>query len=45
MSSNFGIKTKIPVDSSKEYPKSWHTSQEQLVSHHFMWNMISISML
>jgi len=31
MSSNQGINTKIPLDSSKIYPRTWHTTQEQLV--------------
>lgn len=31
MSSNQGVATKIPLDSTKLYPKTWHTTQEQLV--------------
>jgi hypothetical protein len=26
------VKTKIPLDKSKSYPKTWHTSQEELVN-------------
>ena len=31
MSKNYGIKSKIPMDTMKGYSKTWHTSQEELV--------------